>query len=107
MSFSSDLWNGFEIIKKYFIKAFNKLKNFYEIFFSYASLEKNYAVNLEIIYEQFQNIFNSDEILLSPSKTFISNIKVECEYHKLYYNNIFDNILSPLKNIIESKRKIT
>ena len=105
MSFSSDLWNGFEIIKKYFIKAFNKLKNFYEIFFSYASLEKNYAVNLEIIYEQFQNIFNSDEILLSPSKTFISNIKVECEYHKLYYNNIFDNILSPLKNIIESKRK--
>ena len=106
MSFSSDLWNGFEIIKKYFIKAFNKLKNFYEIFFSYASLEKNYAVNLEIIYEQFQNIFNSDEILLSPSKTFISNIKVECEYHKLYYNNIFDNILSPLKNIIESKRKI-
>ena len=106
MSFSSDLWNGFEIINKYFIKAFNKLKNFYEIFFSYASLEKNYAVNLEIIYEQFQNIFNSDEILLSPSKTFISNIKVECEYHKLYYNNIFDNILSPLKNIIESKRKI-
>ena len=106
MSFSSDLWNGFEIIKKYFIKAFNKLKNFYEIFFSYASLEKNYAVNLEIIYEQFQNIFNSDEILLSPSKTFISNIKVECEYHKLYYNNIFDNILSPLKNIIESKSKI-
>ena len=105
MSFSSDLWNGFEIIKKYFIKAFNKLKNFYEIFFSYASLEKNYAVNLEIIYEQFQNIFNSDEILLSPSKTFISNIKVECEYHKLYYNNIFDNILSPLKNIIESKKK--
>ena len=105
MSFSSDLWNGFEIIKKYFIKAFNKLKNFYEIFFSYASLEKNYAVNLEIIYEQFQNTFNSDEILLSPSKTFISNIKVECEYHKLYYNNIFDNILSPLKNIIESKKK--
>ena len=106
MSFSSDLWNGFDILKSNFLKSFNKLKNFYEIMFSFASLEKNYTINLEILYEQYQNLFNSDEIFLFPSKTFISNIKVECEYHKLYYNNIFDNILSPLKNIIESKKKL-
>ena len=106
MSFSSDLWNGFDVLKSNFLKSFNKLKNFYEIMFSFASLEKNYTINLEILYEQYQNLFNSDEIFLFPSKTFISNIKVECEYHKLYYNNIFDNILSPLKNIIESKKKL-
>ena len=106
MSFSSDLWNGFDVLKSNFLKSFNKLKNFYEIIFSFASLEKNYTINLEILYEQYQNLFNSDEIFLFPSKTFISNIKVECEYHKLYYNNIFDNILSPLKNIIESKKKL-
>ena len=106
MSFSSDLWNGFDVLKSNFLKSFNKLKNFYEIMFSFASLEKYYTINLEILYEQYQNLFNSDEIFLFPSKTFISNIKVECEYHKLYYNNIFDNILSPLKNIIESKKKL-
>lgn len=82
MSFSSDLWNGFDVLKSNFLKSFNKLKNFYEIMFSFASLEKNYTINLEILYEQYQNLFNSDEIFLFPSKTFISNIKVECEYHK-------------------------
>jgi len=106
MSFSSDLWNGFDVLKSNILKTFNKLKNFYEIMFSFASLEKNYTINLEILYEQYQNLFNSDEIFLFPSKTFISNIKVECEYHKLYFNNIFENILSPLKNIIESKKKL-
>ena len=106
MSFSSDLWNGFDLIKNNFLKTFNKLKNFYEIMFSFASLEKNYTVNLEILYEQYQNLFSSDELFSFPSKTFISNIKVECEYHKLYYNNIFENILTPLQNIIETKKKL-
>ena len=106
MSFSSDLWNGFDILKSSFLKIFSKLKSFYEIMFSFASLEKNYTINLEILYEQYQNLFNSDELFLFPSKTFISNIKVECEYHKLFYTNIFENILSPLKNIIESKKKL-
>ena len=79
MSFSSDLWNGFDIIKSNFLQNMNNLKNFYEIMFSLASLEKNYTINLEILYEQYQKLFNSDENFLFPLKTFISNIKVECE----------------------------
>ena len=62
MSFSSDLWNGIDIIKSNFFFFFSKFKNFYEIMFSLASLEKNYTINLEILYEQYQTIFNSDEI---------------------------------------------
>ena len=106
MSFSSDLWNGFDIIKSNFLENMNKLKNFYEIMFSLASLEKNYTINLEILYEQYQKLFNSDDNFLFPLKTFISNIKVECEYHKFYFNNIFENILYPLRNIIDSKKKL-
>ena len=106
MSFSSDLWNGFDLLKNTFLNTFNKMKNFYEIMFSFASLEKNYTINLEMLYEQYKVLFNSDEIFLLPSKNFISNIKVECEYHKLFYNNIFENILSPMRKIIESKKKI-
>lgn len=104
MSFSSDLWNGFDILKKNFLQTYNKIKHFYEIIFSFASLEKNHSKNLEILYEQNKDLFNSDEILLLPSKTFISSLKIESEYHKYYYNNIFDNILSPLKNIIDNKK---
>ena len=104
MSFSSDLWNGFDILKKNFLHTFNKIKHFYEIMFSFASLEKNHSKNLEILYEQNKDLFNSDEILLLSSKTFISSLKIESEYHKYYYNNIFDNILSPIKDIIDNKK---
>ena len=106
MSFSSDLWNGFDLLKNTFLKTFNKIKNFYEIMFSLASIEKNYTINLEILYEQYKALFNKEEIFFLPFKTFISNIKVECEYHKMYYNNIFENILCPLKELIESKKKL-
>ena len=106
MSFSSDLWNGFDLLKNTFLKTFNKIKNFYEIMFSLASIEKNYTINLEILYDQYKTLFNTEEIFSTPSKTFISNIKVECEYHKMYYNNIFENVLSPLKELIESKKKL-
>ena len=104
MSFSSDLWNGFDILKKNFLHTYNKLKHFYEIMFAFASLEKNHSKNLEILYEQNKDLFNSDEILLLSSKTFISSLKIESEYHKYYYNNIFDNILSPIKDIIDNKK---
>ena len=106
MSFSSDLWNGFDILKKNFLNTYNKLKHFYEIMFSFASLEKNHSKNLEILYEQNKDLFNSDEILLLPSKTFISSLKIESEYHKYFYNNIFDNILSPIKDIIDNKKNL-
>ena len=104
MSFSSDLWNGFDILKKNYLITYNKLKHFYEMMFSFASLEKNHSKNLEILYEQNKELFNSDEILLLPSKTFISSLKIESEYHKYFYNNIFDNILSPIKDIIDKKK---
>ena len=106
MSFSSDLWNGFDILKKNFLHTYNKMKHFYEIMFSFASLEKNHSKNLEILYEQNKDLFCSDEIFLLPSKTFISSLKIESEYHKYYYNNIFDNILSPIKEIIDNKKYI-
>ena len=106
MSFSSDLWNGFDMLRKNFLQTYNKIKHFYEMMFSFASLEKNHSKNLEILYEQNKDLFNSDEILLLPSKTFISSLKIESEYHKYYYNNIFDNVLSPLKNIIDNKRTL-
>ena len=106
MSFSSDLWNGFDIIKNIFLKTFNKIKNFYEIMFSFASLEKNYTNNLEALYEQYNNLFNSDDIFQIPLKNFISNIKIECEYHKLYCSNIFENILAPLKKMIETNKNL-
>ena len=106
MSFSSDLWNGFEILKKNYLQTYNKIKHFYEILFSFASLEKTHSKNLEILYEQNKDLFNSDEILLLPSKTFISSLKIESEYHKYYFNNIFNNILSPLKDIIENRKNI-
>ena len=82
MSFSSDLWNGFDILKNNFLKGLNKLKNIYEIMFSFASLENYYSTNLEMLYEQYKNIFNIDDFFSFPMKTFISNNKVECEYHK-------------------------
>jgi hypothetical protein len=65
MSFSSDLWNGFDLLKNSFLNTFNKMKNFYEIMFSFASLEKNYTINLEMLYEEYKVLFNSDEIFFA------------------------------------------
>ena len=104
MSFSSDLWNGFEILKNNYLHTYNRIKHFYEMMLSFASLEKSHSKNLEILFEQNKDFFNSDEILSLPSKTFISSLKIESEYHKYYYNSIFDNILSPLRDIIDNKR---
>ena len=106
MSFSSDLWNGFHILNKSFFQTYNKIKHFYEIMFSFASLEKNHSKNLEILYEQNKDLFNSDEVIQLASKTFISSLKIESEYHKYYYNNIFDKILSPLKDIIDNRKSV-
>ena len=106
MSFSSDLWNGFTILKKSFLQTYNKLKHFYEIMLSFASLEKSHSKNLEILYEQNKDLFNTDEIIPIASKTFISNLKLESEYHKYCYNNIFDKILAPLKEILDKRKSV-
>ena len=105
MSFRTDLWNGFETIKKHFLLSYNKIKHIYDIMYNFASLEKSHSKNLELLYEQNKPIFESDEMLLVASKTFVSSLRLESEYHKYFYTNIIEKILPPLKELLEIKKK--
>ena len=104
MSFRTDLWNGFDCIKKNFLLSYNKIKHIYDIMNSFASIEKSHSKNLELLYEQNKSVFESDEIFLIASKNFISSLRLESEYHKYFYTNIIEKILPPLKELLEIKK---
>ena len=104
MSFRTDLWNGFDCIKKNFLLSYNKIKHIYDIMNSFASIEKSHSKNLELLYEQNKSAFESDEIFLIASKNFISSLRLESEYHKYFYTNIIEKILPPLKELLEIKK---
>ena len=51
MSFSVDLWNGFDSIKNQFSKTHKKIKVLNKILTSYITIETNYYKSLENLFK--------------------------------------------------------
>ena len=63
MSFSVDLWNGFEVIKTQIFSVQKKIKTISKAISSYLAIDGAYIKNLENLYKEFKEINNSEYML--------------------------------------------
>ena len=100
MSFSVDLWNGFEIIKSSFSSDLLKLNQLMDILSSYSSYIKDYYNNLINLCESTNETIGREySIFNKPINLLVNSFKIESEQYKKHYELI-------TKNINEIKEKI-
>jgi hypothetical protein len=102
MSFSVDLWNGFDIIKNEFSVNCKRIKQTLDIFTSYSLLIKEYVKGLDILYKEAKEMKEcpkSNSLLDETFILLINSFKIESENNKIYHNKI-------IKIINETKEKI-
>ena len=92
MSFSVDLWNGFDIIKSSFTLNIKKLNQLIQILLSYSSYIKDYSKNLMNLYQTSkESLGKEDPILDNSINLLISSFKKESEIFYNHYNFIEKN----------------
>ena len=100
MSFSVDLWNGFDIIKASFSSNLIKLNQLIDILSQYSLYVKDFYNNLINLYESTkESILNKESIFNDSLNLLVISFKIESEQYKNHYNLI-------TKNINEIKEKI-
>ena len=100
MSFSVDLWNGFETIQSSFSSNIIKLNQLIDILSLYSSHVKDFYNNLVNLYESTkESILNKESIFNDSLNLLVISFKIESEQYKNHYNLI-------TKNINEIKEKI-
>ena len=111
MSFSVDLWNGFDPIKVQYSSIRNKMKAFYKLLSSYTSIESIYCKSIENLFKEFkeykenkENVTNSGFLIDTSFNKIIEMFEYENEKRKSYYNDINKMILEPLNAFLESPR---
>ena len=110
MSFSVDLWNGFEIINSAISIHQNTVKQVFHILTSYSSLLKQYYKGLENLYNETKQLDESEENkspLEDPLNVFKYSIKEESEKIKNLYDNIIKNINELKQEYDKIESKIT
>ena len=92
MSFSVDLWNGFDIIKNEFSINQKRIKQILDILTSYSLVQKEYYKSLDNLYKETKEIKeskdlqNSDSLLDDSIYILICSFKSECDKIKNHYN---------------------
>ena len=94
MSFSVDLWNGFDIIKSSFLSNWVKMNQLIELLLLYSSHVKVFYEGLNNLYESTKNaIGKKGNIIFNDAlNLLISSFKIESEQYKNHYNLIMKNI---------------
>mgnify|MGYP006873018918 CR=1 FL=1 len=92
MSFSIDLWNGFDIIKSSFTSNNKRMKQILDILTLYSSLQKEYCKGLDNLYKEAKEYNLSNNFLDESINSLINSFKVESDKHKMHCNNINRNI---------------
>ena len=109
MSFSVDLWNGFDIIKSSIFLNHKRVKQLLDILSLYSSIQKEYIKSLENLYKNIENFHreSNNSILDDSIFILITSIKIESEIHKRCYNNISKNITEAKEKLEKIKIQIT
>ena len=89
MSFSVDLWNGFDVIKNQVFSVQKKIKTIFKVITSYQAIESNYNKSLENLYKEFKDMSNSDYLL---DKSYIKILEI------FQYENQNRKIMSAFMN---------
>ena len=104
MSFSVDLWNGFDILKNKFIFTYNKVQILYNIFNTFINIEKEYSKNLDILYKDNKVQIKEEYLLEKSFIQLLENIKEQSEYHKKHVDFISKYLINPIKEIIDKEK---
>ena len=101
MSFSSDLWKGFDTLRNHFRFQHEELQHIYFIFQELSSLEMEYSKGLEYLFtiSQRQLRFGT---LGKALTTFTDNINKLSIYHRDQSTFISEKIMIPLNEVISS-----
>ena len=80
MSFSVDLWNGYDIIKSSFNSNLKKMNQLTEFLTLYSSVLKDYIKNLSNLYQfEKESIEKQNEAFVYPFNILIKVFKEEIE----------------------------
>ena len=107
MSFSIDLWNGFDIIKSSFISNNKRMKQILDILTLYSSLQREYYKGLDNLYKEAKEYNLSNTFLDESINSLINSFKVESDKHKMHCNNINKNITEIKEKFDKIKSTVT
>ena len=106
MSFSIDLWNGFNLLKDKFTATFNKVQTLYNIFISFLNMEKEYSKNLDNLYNTNKDQIKEEFLLEKSFIELINNIKEQNDFHKKHIDFVSKYLAQPLKEMIDKQKSI-
>ena len=106
MSFSIDLWNGFNLLKEKFTSTFNKVQILYNIFISFLNMEKEYSKSLDNLYNNNKDQIKEEFLLEKSFIELINNIKEQNEFHKKHIDFLSKYLAQPLKEMIDKQKSI-
>jgi hypothetical protein len=93
MSFSIDLWNGFDIIRTSFNSNNKRMKLILDILTLYSSLQREYCKGLDNLYKEAKEYNLSNTFLDETINSLINSFKIESDKLKIHCNNISKNIV--------------
>ena len=106
MSFSIDLWNGFDKMKERFTLTFNELQLLNTVFNTFVNMEKDYSKNLDSLYKDNKNRIEGEFLLEKSFIKLLDNIKVQSDYHKKHIDFISKYLIGPIKEVIDNQKSL-
>ena len=93
MSFSVDLWNGFDIIKEKLSTTNKQIRQFNKLLTTYINIERDYCRNLENLYKEYKETeYEVDSPIEISRINIIKMLDFETQNRKEFINNITKNI---------------
>ncbi len=96
MSFSVDLWNGFDAIKKKIYSTNKQIKNFHKFLTNYITYEKQHCTNLDQLYREFKDDTDLDYPLEKSRFNIVNMIDFESKRRKEFVNFVSKNIIEKM-----------
>ena len=106
MSFSIDLWTGFDKLKERFTLTFNELQLLNTVFNTFVNMEKDYSKNLDSLYKDNKNRIEGEFLLEKSFIKLLDNIKVQSDYHKKHIDFISKYLIGPIKEVIDNQKSL-
>lgn len=105
MSFSSDLWKGFDILYEQFKLYNSELKHLYLVFHEITQIEKEYSKGMKYICS-FSNKMQLGGSLGSALSEFYNELNTIADNHNNYALSLSNTILTPLRERIGKAKEI-
>ena len=100
MSFSVDLWNGFDAIKTQIFSVQKKLRNIHKAITTYLTIETTYNKSLENLYKEFKDIGNYDYMIDNSYTHIIDIFEYENQNRKSFSCFVNTLVIEPLNEYL-------